>query len=787
MTPLHAKPRLFLLLFCPAILSAQPSVELHQAFLDLSNDAVLMDLSAHPDDEDGATLAYYRMKFGVKTYSVLFTRGEGGQNEMGPELYEDLGVIRSSETEQAGKVLGADVYFLNLMDFGFSKTATETFRKWGGQQEVLRRLVYIIRKLKPDVVMTNHNTVDGHGHHQAVAITAIAAFDATADSTFFPEQLRETGVTLWQPRKLFFRAFGRSEPIADVSNSINEVDALRKTAYIDIALSALKKHKTQGMERADLRRFTRGKSLYKLMRSNSLYDQDSTNFFSGINYWAEPSLKTLLGIRSSLSLLHAETSRDSLLHGIASVLTLVDSVRRAGGLSPLAMRLCEHWEHALEHAGELTCGLRGSFRSKDPVVVSRQKVECALEIAASTCDLSDVKLQFDLPSGWAINERDDAAPEVNGHRFRKEYSIVIGEVPQVTLPKAVVQYESLERRQAVVAHVLYSANGNRLAYTITPSFDVAPPQTISVSPKTEWIPPAHLREGKTFEYTVMNYLPHKTAGNVSVQAPRGWSAESSSFVISQEDSAARGKIVVRPPLNERTGQHSLVFKTDYASTEVIVKIFDAAVSSDVNVGIVKSYDTTLEAVSDELGVHYRLLDEPDLRSGDLSQFQTIVVDIRAYLVREDLKTHNKRLLDYVRDGGNLLVMYQRDPEWRPEYAPYPFDITRRRVTVEEAPIVMLEPGHPLLNTPNRITKDDWKDWIQERGLYFPANISPKYIQLLSTNDPDEPPLTTGYLVAGFGKGSYIYTSFVWYRQLKESNPGAYRCFANMISYPVLKK
>src|SRR3990172_7645233 len=117
MTPLRAKPRLFLLLFCPAILSAQPSVELHQAFLDLSNDAVLMDLSAHPDDEDGATLAYYRMKFGVKTYSVLFTRGEGGQNEMGPELYEDLGVIRSSETEQAGKILGAEVHFLNFMDF----------------------------------------------------------------------------------------------------------------------------------------------------------------------------------------------------------------------------------------------------------------------------------------------------------------------------------------------------------------------------------------------------------------------------------------------------------------------------------------------------------------------------------------------------------------------------------------------------------------------------------------------------------------------------------------------
>ncbi|HTY59956.1 MAG TPA: PIG-L family deacetylase, partial [Bacteroidota bacterium] len=165
--------------------------DVRQALRDLSHDGVLMDLSAHPDDEDGATLAYYRMKLGVRTYSVLFTRGEGGQNEKGPELYEDLGVLRSEETREAGRVLGAEVRFLNFLDFGFSKTATETFQKWGGEREALRRLVYVIRKYRPDVLFTNHNTIDGHGNHQAVAITAVAAFDAAADSTFFPEQLRE--------------------------------------------------------------------------------------------------------------------------------------------------------------------------------------------------------------------------------------------------------------------------------------------------------------------------------------------------------------------------------------------------------------------------------------------------------------------------------------------------------------------------------------------------------------------------------------------------------------------
>jgi len=202
-----------------------------------------MNLSAHPDDEDGSTLAYYRMRYGVKTYTVLFTRGEGGQNEIGPELYEELGVLRTAETEAAGKILGAQVRFLNFYDFGYSKTATETFAKWGGTQEVLRRLVYVIRKYKPDILFTNHNTVDGHGHHQAVAITAIAAFDAAADSTMFPEQLRLPGVALWQPRKLYFRVFRTDTQRPDVVHAIGDTNAAMQRSYLDVAAEAIGMHK----------------------------------------------------------------------------------------------------------------------------------------------------------------------------------------------------------------------------------------------------------------------------------------------------------------------------------------------------------------------------------------------------------------------------------------------------------------------------------------------------------------------------------------------------------------
>jgi hypothetical protein len=151
-------------------------------------------------------------------------------------------------------------------------------------------------------------------------------------------------------------------------------------------------------------------------------------------------------------------------------------------------------------------------------------------------------------------------------------------------------------------------------------------------------------------------------------------------------------------------------------------------------------------------------------------------------VRDDLKKNYQKLLDYVRGGGNLVVMYQRDQEWKSDYAPFPFQITRQRVSVEEAPIQVLQQQHPLFHQPNIITASDWKDWKQERAVYFPGDVAKEYVQLLSSHDPDEVPLTTGYLTADFGGGTYIYTSYVWYRQLKEMHPGAFRCFANMLSY-----
>ncbi len=776
----------FLLLLHAAAL-AQNSVELQQAFLDLSNPGVAMDLSAHPDDEDGSTLAYLRMKLGVHTYSVLFTRGEGGQNEKGPELYEKLGVLRSRETEEAGKILGTEVRFLNFLDFGFSKTSTETFQKWGGSREVLRRLVYVIRKYKPDILFTNHNTIDGHGNHQAVAITAIAAFDASADSTCFPEQLQEQGITVWQPRKLFFRVGGRAAPTADVYNPILDTDELRGVAYVDIASEALRKHRTQGMERANLRAFTRGKSMYKLMRTNSLYEGDSTSFFSGIDYWRDPALAPLHSLSVELSTWHFGMARDSLLRSASSVLRRVDSLETSANNSPLSRRMEEYWRAEIERIVALSCGVETSLVLTDSIVVARQAVDGELHMASTQCTVSGVRVRFELPQGWVVNEGTGLGPQSGSHSTSGTFTLHVGSDALPTLPREVAQYYSLERHQNVSARIDYLLNGIPVSGQVSLAFDVAPAQWLSVGPEVAGYLPGRSGRDLKFSWMLTNFLPHGISGSVTADAPPGWKCTQARFEMKREDDTAAGPIIVHPPQGVKTGEYVLRFRGAQASAAVPVSVFDVEVAENVKLGIITSYDNTLESASSQLHVPYELVSDSDIEHGDLGRYTSIIVDIRAYLVREALKRFNNRLLEYVRNGGNLIVMYQRDQEWKPEYAPFPFQITRRRVTVEEAPITILVPDHPLLSAPNRIGGRDWNGWKQERGVYFPGDVAPEYTRLLSTSDPDEEPLTSGYLVARVGKGSYIYTSYVWYRQLKEENPGAFRCFANMISYSYTRK
>lgn len=691
-----------ILLFCILLLTGSlPALAQHVPSI--------MNLSAHPDDEDGSTLAYYRYKYGIRTYSVFFTRGEGGQNEIGPQLYADLGVLRTAETERAARIVGSEVYFLNFVDFGFSKTANETFDMWGYDAPV-ERLVYLIRKLKPEILFTNHDTATGHGNHQAVARAALRAFSLAADSTFHPEQLTESGVELYQPKKLYVRVFPQRDSLLkpDVVHPVGtDTLALGKTAA-RLAMEALSQHRTQGMDKTVASgRFARfvDSTRYILIRSNGHYANLRNDFLGGLHLPGESRLP-LIPTRSALKV------------------TLSDSV-----------------------------------------VVRNQKF--FLEIVPLQ-QLLGLTVTLDLPSGWSSGKVEDGGSA--------KYEVVVGGNAAFTYPKVRHLYETMRSFPPITVNASYILKGAPEKETIPVYFDTAPLQTISLASTVFRITDEPLK----IPFTVTNYFTKQAAGRVIARVSDDWDAVNSEFIINKEDSVWKDSVSIIPPRSLPEGGYAVSVCIDGDTAGATVKRFRVLTLPGLNVGVVQSYDDVFDGALNGLRVRHRLLTEKDLSSGDLRPFGAIIVDNRAYLARPDLVENNERMLDYVRQGGTLIVMYQRPQEWKPEHAPYPFSISGSRITDEKAPVAVLKPGHRLFNFPNKIDSTAWQNWMQERALYMPTNVPSQYERLISSSDAGEPPLDTGLLVARYGTGNYVYTSYVWYRELKEVNTGAFKIFANMI-------
>ena len=363
-------------------------------------------------------------------------------------------------------------------------------------------------------------------------------------------------------------------------------------------------------------------------------------------------------------------------------------------------------------------------------------------------------------------------------------TLMVSSDARQTIPAPASLYGPDEWGRKLEARVSYSVKGYRLSSGVSAEFDIVASQVLKATPNRAWVAPAQAADGIEIAYSLSNHMPRSTEGMIRVSVPPGWKGEGERFAIPAEDQTLSGRIIVYPPVDVSSGNHVVELSTEHASESVRVRVFQVAVAPGLNIGIIKSYDTTLETAVSQLDCEFALLTDSDVARGDLSRFTTILVDIRAYLVRDSLRKHADRLLEYVREGGNLVVMYQRTIEWMPEFAPYPFQISRKRISDEGAEVEVLRPDHTLVTFPNLIGREDWDGWKQERGLYFPVEVSSEYTLLLSSRDPDEPKLRTGYLVAKWGRGSYIYSSYVWYRQLRENHIGAFRCFANMLSYPV---
>src|SRR2546423_13219507 len=794
--------------------SPEDRIALYQALLDLQNPWTVMCVAAHPDDEDGTSLIVMRHKYGAHTVSLFSTFGEGGQNAIGPELYEELGAIRAHETMAAAEIQGSEPHFLGLKDFGYSKTRDEAFRFWG-HEEALRRMVLEIRKLRPDVIITNHSTTtNDHGQHQATALMVVEAFDAAADSNKFPEQLKD-GVTTWQVQRLFVRARGNQPTAANtqiVTIDPNEKDPVRGVVYAEEALRALQQHATQGPWPKSFAEFvTRFRAFsgqggasgqmpfvrYTLVREAKGADvlpNDSHNFLDGLKLPAqvvtESAAPTLSG-----SLLDLSANRGQALA------ELIEGFRRSNYGHPVGRPLDPErrarMKERVEQALALAAGINVETQLSNTTVVPDSTLSLSIkESNGKSATVRDC-------SSWLASKPETAATNGKVH--------IPADAP-INTPLSRHLYETNALGLEIDTRCAVEVSGASFSVERSVKVDVAPPVEVSALSASPIVTTASDKTASDnsncgvrpvdLKIRVTNNQDRAFSGGLNLFATNrgpltGRGMATRDLAIAARQSVDQMFTISGCQLSGRNSgtAHRLVLLLNGAKSntipalEVPLVVANANVAQNLRVAYIRGFDFSLPNALNALGIESKELTVDEVKAADLSKYTSVIVDNRVYESKPELIAANQKLLDYAKAGGTLIVFYHKSDEWnpderrnRPQLAPYKLVLGNERITDENAPISFLEPEHPLLNTPNKLNQDDFKDWIQERGLYYPKEWDPQFHALLQSNDPGEAPLKGGLLVADYGKGHYIYTSMVWYRELRGGIPGAYRMLANMISY-----
>ncbi len=767
----------FLVLCCSFLspvafaIDALGETEFREALRDVGTDLRLMCVAAHPDDEDGATLATYRLEYGYKTFAVISTRGEGGQNEIGPELYNELAVIRTREMKAATDVEGAELHFLNLPEFGYSKSREETYGVWG-EETALRRMVHIIRLARPDVIITNHPATGAHGHHQATGHTLQNAFSAAADPSVFPDQIK-AGLEAWQPARLYVRARTGGTDIANVD--AYRLSEWRGLTYAEIAARALEQHQSQGMGFfIDMYRNRRIQPAYQLVM------EAPENGANGNGSIPAPGGALFDGLPDRVSegerkISESRSDRESL---VEPLMKLAKGVAQESNATDRLARV--------HRAAGIAAQIRLDSYLTDAELIPGQSA--GLEVRLIDFKNADARsVTFELtPKPWLKDGTPvQATKEITDSRKAEtKLDVTAPATVPLTVPHAEYVFADRfwEPQYTLTARI--DTEHGEIALHRPVQFDTAPSVEIGFAGD-----PYLINDDGSVQYDVIltNHKPGANEGTLVVTAPEGLKIAQTEIPFSF---GAEGEQTVLPVRAERTGKSSGVaqdfevtasIKGSAESRSAMARYIPMSLPENIRVGVIQSYDDTYVLTLERLDVPHSALTVEDFTPDRLDEFTTIIVDIRSYLVRPDLVANNQALLDYVNRGGNLIVSYQKTFEWNSGLAPYPLTVGRGRVTVEDAPISLLQPDHPLFNVPNKIVSTDWNGWKQERGLYFPSRWDDAYTPLLACNDPGDKSLEGSCLYAEYGEGIYFYTALVWYRQIRQLHPGATKIFANMLA------
>ena len=776
-------------------------------------------LAAHPDDENTNLIALWANGSLYDTAYLSVTRGDGGQNLIGPELRERLGVIRTQELLAARRLDHGHQFFTRAVDFGFSKTSDETLRIWD-RDKILADIVWVIRRFRPDVIVTRFSPEDHmtHGHHTASAILAQEAFAAAGDPKRFPEQL--AFVKVWRPTRLVWNTSpfffsNRNQPFDPTglaSLQAGGYNPLLGKAFTEIAAASLSMHKSQGVG-SPPRRGAR-KEYFKFLQGAPM----TSGLFDGVDTtWARiPNSQTIADkvqeVISTFAPADPATSVPKLLELRQALAQSADDwtvAKRSEIDAIIAACLGLHIESSTNNAAvspgqPLAIKLEAINRSKVPV----QLLSVRTPISGET-----LQLDSPLPSDELVTkEMSPTLPKdatySQPYWLRKPATIGTFNVDQqalIGLP---------ENPPPFPVEVAFQVGGQELHYTVDTKYRTVDPIAGEVRQTLVIAPPVFANlsnpvfvfddeKSKSVQVHITS-LTSAVHGQLKLRAPTGWRIEPASVPIDLKtaDTETSATFTISPPASPTEATLCAIVTVDgrdYSfAREVIAyphigvntlmppaeaKIVRADIRKKGNlIGNIPGAGDEIPQSLEQIGYNVKTLTVDEIKAQKLARYDAVVLGVRAYNTQEQIANWQPELLAYVKAGGVVVAQYNTTSELKTkEIGPFPLEISRDRVTDETAEVRILAPDHPLMNTPNKITPEDFKGWVQERGLYFPNKWDPSWTPILSCNDPGEKPLDGGLLVAKFGKGYFIYTGYSWFRQLPAGVPGAYRLFANMVS------
>jgi LmbE family N-acetylglucosaminyl deacetylase len=797
---------------------AVPGPEILQQLRSFREMGSVLYVAAHPDDENTELITYFAKGRNYRTAYLSLTRGDGGQNVLGPEFGDEIGVIRTQELLAARRIDGGQQFFSRAVDFGFSKDYRETLRIWD-RQEVLSDIVRIIREFRPDVVITRFSPVPGrtHGHHTASTVLALEAFRLAGDQKAFPEQR----LNPWQPKRILWNeSIYQNDDIGgsqQVRIGVGGTDPVSGELFTAIAGHSRSMHKTQGFGNFTVAgrsgpRFETFQLLDGAPMTNDILDGLDTTWnrvpggakiekltdeiiaqFDPEN--AAASVPELLVLKDELARLTAD---DSVLNEKRAQL---DRILQASlGLEVQTTisqaEVVPGEKMKLHHSAVIHSSIPVHWiavRYPEVKIEIDQKIDL-LPNQSSSLD-SVQTLPVDTPLSQPYWLREEGTPGM----FRVDDPSLIGR-PENPPAFPIEQVFEVGGQRLVIPDQPVQLTTNSINREIRRRMEVIPPVSLRFVSDIALLAP-----GTTHSAEVEIAASRADSnGILRLEAPNGWSVSPAeqvfhlaaigehalfAFTITAPASSATAKIIAAAEMGGVTYRNQRV-EINYPHIPPLLLQPLAALKGislefatrGHSVGYLPGAGDSVAENLKQMGFSVTILNDVNLTSEQLRGFDAVVIGVRAFNVRNDFSAQMPGLFAYVENGGTIIAQYNRPDGLKTnQLAPFELQLSGDRITDKNAAVTFLAPDHPVLNRPNKITSADFDGWLQERGIYFPNQWDEHFVPILAFSDPGESPLKGGLLVAQYGKGYYVYTGLVFFRELPAGVPGAFRLFANLIS------